>query len=75
VDKAAQASSVACMKKQQLLDQIRQLSLSTAALQKEELVAVLEGIPFETGLQMENAREMRKLLMDRLRHHIAEHGC
>jgi hypothetical protein len=65
-----------CMLKQQLLDQLQTMGKQKAALQKAELNAVLSGKPYpDLRLRMENASEMRKVLMDRLRQHIAEHGC
>ena len=65
-----------CKQKQDLLDQLHRVSKRKADLQKAELEAVLSGSQDrDVDLQIENAREMRKLLMDRLRNHIAEHGC
>ena len=52
------------------------VSKEKAELQKAELEAVLDCTRDpEVELQIENAREMRKVLLDRLRQHLAEHAC
>jgi hypothetical protein len=66
----------ACMLKQELLEQIHRVSKEKAELQKLELKSVLSGSQDSAmELRIDNAREMRRVLMDRLRSHIAEHGC
>jgi hypothetical protein len=65
-----------CMIKQELLDQIARVSKAKAALQKSELEAVLAGTTdTEVELGIDNARALRQVLIGRLRHHIAAHGC
>jgi hypothetical protein len=65
-----------CMLKQELLHQLHRVSKEKAELQKAELEAVLDCTRDpEVELQIENARKMRKVLLDRLRQHLAEHAC
>jgi hypothetical protein len=72
----AMANPIACKQKRELLEQLKQIGTEMATLQQEELDALLAGnIPADSDLRMENAREMRKLLIERLRNHITEHGC
>lgn len=67
---------ITCQQKQELLAQINRVSKEKASLQKEELEATLSGqTATEIALRMDNAREMRKVLMERLKNHIAIHGC
>jgi hypothetical protein len=75
-DRAVADPRVACKQKQAHLALIKQVSNEKAALQKEELAATLSGRnTSDIELRLENAREMRKLLMQRLKLHITEHGC
>jgi hypothetical protein len=65
-----------CALKQELLDQLSRVSKEKSELQKLELNAVLSNTRDpDVELRIANAREMRRVLMDRLRQHIAEHGC
>jgi hypothetical protein len=67
---------IVCKQKQELLRLIKEVSKEKAQLQKGELDAILAGSSTTSiELRMENAREMRKLLMERLKNHMAEHGC
>ena len=72
---ATQPPGVACAEKLALLGQIKRVSTEMVILQREELDAVLAGQSVDISLRMENAKEMRKLLMERLRNHVALHGC
>jgi hypothetical protein len=66
----------ACGDKQELLDQLARVGKEKSELQKLELKAVLSNTRDpDVELRIANVREMRKLLLDRLRQHIAEHGC
>jgi hypothetical protein len=72
---AAEVSRSTCLQKQTLRNRLTELSRVNIALHRRELAAVLAGVPIDITLQVENVREMRKLILAHLHHHIAEHGC
>lgn len=69
------SSKIACKVKQELMEQVKRLGREMAAVQMKEVEALVNGVPFDAELHLENAKDLRKLLMERLRNHIAEHGC
>ena len=71
----AEVSRSTCLQKAELLDRLTELSRVNIALHRKELAAVLAGVPIDISLQVENVREMRRIIMEHLHNHIAEHGC
>jgi hypothetical protein len=71
----AEVSRSTCLEKQHLCNRLTELRRANIALHIEALAAVLEGVPIDITLHVENVREMRKLIMERLHNHIVEHGC
>ena len=67
---------MACKEKLELLAQLKELSKERSQVQMDELGATLTGKSNgDIPLRAENAEEMRKILLNRLYRHIAEHGC
>jgi len=67
-----------CKDKQVLIDQIRGVINMIASIHNEELEAVLRG-DYSTGdsisRRLRDTRELKSLLIDLFRRHIAEHRC
>lgn len=64
-----------CKEKHELMTQIRKLGREMAAVQRQELDALLAGTTTDNTMRMENARELHRILIKRLHAHITEHGC
>ena len=67
-----------CAEKQSLIGQINKAIALIFSIHNEELVSVLGG-DYRTDESIQHrlleAREMKVLLMRRLRDHVDEHGC
>jgi len=75
---AAALAPFPCLEKRSLLDQVNKANALIFSLHNEELESVLAG-EYTTDesiqYQLLEARELRTLLMRRLRDHVDEHGC
>jgi hypothetical protein len=67
---------IVCRQKRELLAQIAQLLRESVTIAHAEVEAILTGQPIvDFERRLDTARERRKLLLERLEHHITEHGC
>ncbi len=67
-----------CKDKRALIDQIRGVISMIGSIHNEELESVLRG-DYSTrdtiSRRLQDARELKSLLIDLLRRHIGEHSC
>ena len=68
---------IACSAKNRMLAELRDISRGIAFIEQQELELVLAGRSpdNELNLRLNNARELRRLVMCRLRDHVVDHDC
>jgi hypothetical protein len=64
-----------CSEKQRFLDQLSVISNELAILDAEDLQSALAGEFRQDARRMNRARELKLLLLERLRNHVIQHGC
>jgi hypothetical protein len=67
-----------CREKQALIDQVRAVINLIASIHNDELKAVLDGdfgAGESTQKRLQDARELKGLLIELLQRHVTEHAC
>jgi hypothetical protein len=75
---AHQHSRESCAEKQNLLEQVRRAIDQLVCIHNEDLESVLRGEPTPrdvTEHRLDEARQLKGLLVERLKNHVGEHGC
>jgi hypothetical protein len=64
-----------CGEKQRFLDQLSNITTELTQLDAEDLESALAGELRQDARRANRARELKFLLLERLRNHVIQHGC
>jgi hypothetical protein len=64
-----------CTEQQRFIEQLSSISNELALLDAEDLQLALAGELRQDARRVGRARELKMLLLERLRNHVIQHGC